>query len=381
MLCYCPISGTNYRTDNFSGRWKGVVPQQHPIFSAPLDSLLQRSGDLVAGNLSPTENRLLFLALLFNTGQVSLEPGVCAEPSQQTILRNSEALIRFISWYDGVWKSRLFLPAIIIRHESRKIENIQHWLEAWNNAKETWENSKAARKSLEAHWQEETEQQRKEAALSRLIHSATKNPENYAGRLASWAMIAGKVPPDWREDWTKLFHLKGLDIFQAKNIDLQELVDHMEENLEVYHAPIFSTTVLSHVRRLLRMNSAGLGTWIETGDSTNGSGTPWSILDDEVEEHNKTVAISRYAPPEGSPRPSDPGAYPNRLAFLRAKAAWELQEARRVELETSLAAEAEKLSTETELMKLEEMDNPEEDLDQFPLDLPTPSIKRTEDHE
>lgn len=371
MLCYCPYSGTNWRTDNFSGKWKGIVTQPHPIFSSDLDSLLQRSGDLVAGRLAAQEQRLLFLALFNsikdNKGVSLVQFEVPAEPSTSTILLNSEALLHFISWYQGTWRERLQLPRILITRATRNMTECRYWLEAWVSRKEEFEELTLARLTLEESWERKELQEKKEATLNRLINSATKSAENFAGRLANWAMEAGDVPVGLRQYWTELFRLKGDAIFNVRAGDLSELREHMEENLSMYNSPVVVKTILDHLRKLERTYKLGIGFWLDGEESGSSS---WKMLDDDtpdtVEQYNKNLAITNYAPPD-KPRKEN---YPNIVAFLRAQGAWVLlqdriaaQQAQQSKIEQMIVKQEEAVLGEF----LEELDS--EETDQLLLNL------------
>lgn len=368
MLCYCPYSGTNWRTDNFRGQWNGVITQPHPIFLAPLDSLLARAGEFCSDQMSLQEQRLMFLALLHNTGNVKFE---CpAEPYPNVILNNREALLRFITWYDNSWRSKLRLPHLAVTRSTRRLENMSSWLEAWEACREQYMTSKLARTNLERFWEEEELQKTREAALFKLIHSATKTSENYAGRLAAWAMVAADVQPELREYWTQLFKLKTPEIFQANAHHLEIMVDHMEDNLSVHTAPVYATAVLQHVRKLLRYCAAGYGAWID--GTMEGSKAAWSFADDEiqsVEQYNQDTAIANYAP-EIEPREEH---YPTRVAFIRARMGWLLKKQRDEEQAAKLVAAAATLEKLTEMDQLEEVESPEDDLDNLGIDLDSSS--------
>jgi hypothetical protein len=104
--------------------------------------------------------------------------------------------------------------------------------------------------------------------------------------------------------------LKGVNIYSAKTVDLEELVEHMTEHLE--HGSIYATATLKHCRMLLEKNKTGLnfGLGIDVDH-------PFTIIEDSLEAHNKRLTAA--SAPAEEPLLHN---YPTKLAFLRAKAAW-----------------------------------------------------------
>lgn len=313
MRVYCKYSGTEFAVDTFTQKMH--VEGIHPIFFTPLKALLNRAGDWAAGRLNEKESKLLFLALFHNTELVDFR--TTAHPEHRIVQLNMEVLLKFINWHTNISSPQLKLPRFVITPDTASLNNCRHWLEAWNDCRKNWENNYqiyTARKRVAD----------KEAALERLIKSATRNPESYAGTLAAWAMEAGNVPKFLREYWTDLFKLKGIAVYSARGADLEELVEHMEEHLEVHTGTIYAHAVLRHIRILLAKNRAGINFGLgmpdeelEKLDLLEMQNNPFKIVEDDVETYNREVAASTA--PLREPVKQD---YPNLVAFLRAKAAW-----------------------------------------------------------
>lgn len=360
MLCWCPYSNTNYRTDNFKGKWKGTINAPHPIFYSPVDSLLQRAGDLVSGELVPQEARLVFLALLNSTGLVTWE--YAADPQAATVLLNSEALVRFINWKHNAASAALLLPRFVVRHANRRLENCEHWLSSLFEAKKSWELRNSDHRLREKLAQ-------KEAVLHRLLHSTTKRGNNYALKLAAWAMEAAAVPDNMRSYWTQLFSLTGLELYKPDFTlaDFSELREHMEDNLQIYNSPLYVNAVLHHVRRLEEIRAKGLDYWLgitATGASSaeEAEQNNYRFLDDSIESNNVSAAIETYAP---LTKPSE-REYDNKVAFIRAKAAWMLAEQKREQAAALMQRQLEAEREET-LQSLDAAEQRAEDADNFDL--------------
>ena len=352
MRVYCKYSGVEFQVSNFTHKMH--IEGIHPIFFAELKSLLNRAGDWAAGRLSEEEGRLLFLALFHNTKLVDFR--TTAHPANRIVQLNMEVLLKFITWHSNVTSPQLRLSRIAITHDTASMNNCRYWLEAWNDARKNWENN----------YQIATMRKRvadKEAALERLIKSATRDPESYAGTLAAWAMEAGNVPKHTREYWISLFRLKGIAVYGARTVDLEELVDHMEEHLEAHIGTIYAHAVLRHIRILLAKNRAGINFGLgmpdeelEKADLLEMQHNPFKIVEDDVEVHNREVAAATA--PLREPLKSD---YPNLVAFLRAKAAWILAK-KQTEVAEKLAANEAKaeLTDAMEAVYEDEVDTSEE---------------------
>lgn len=329
--CYCMYSGVSFKVEGFSHKME--IQCIHPIFNLPLSRLLQRSGDWARDAMSKNEERLFFLALLHNTDLVHFE--ATAQPSHKLIIQNMEALIKFINWRKGVGAATFKLPEFMINHANRYLTNVATWIRVWNDIKDEWYKGSQLRelkKKLSTS----------EEALTRLMHSSFKSTEDYAGKLARWAMDAADVPGNLRDHWTKLFKLKGMDLYGADwftSADLEELREHMETHLDIYNAPLHVNTVLQHVRTLEAKNKAGihycLGFNLDNDSLSSDAmddavysltNTSFTIIDeaDKIQEQTKAAMIAAYAPATNTDSPPKLEDYPSKVAWLRAKAAWSM---------------------------------------------------------
>lgn len=317
MKILCEYSGVDFYTTDFKQmRVSGV----HPFFDLPANVLLSRSGDWSQGKLSQEECRVLFVALLHSTDHFDFH--TAAIPNPHIVQRNMEKVFKTVGWYHaGNWKAVIF-PKYAVNHATRDMKNISIWLESWNDIKEDWVNGQA--KSVQARKKLERLALREEG-LAKLLKSYTKKSEEYAWRLAAWALDAADapdnpIPANIKEYWTNLFKLRGNSIYLASTNDLDEMVEHMEAHLP--HGDIFSHAVMKHIRAILFKNKSGdFGLGIPTGtDLTNMHNNPYKIVEDDIEAHNK-ASIAATAP-EHEPQKKD---YPSLPDFLRAKAAFFLK--------------------------------------------------------
>lgn len=313
MRITCKYSGVTFTVSNFANI--SLRDSIHPLFGAPVKLLLSRTTDWAADKLNADERKILFLSLLHSTELVEFR--ITATISESTVQLNMETLIRFIGWQSGIQHPAFILPKFIISRETADMNNVRHWLQAWWDAKKDFEEAYRTTSQL-------TKSRNRETALERLIKNAAKTTDDYASLLSSWAMDAGNVPKSLREYWCDLFKLRGLAIYNARTVDLEEMLEHFEEVME--HGSIYAAATMKHIRRLLARNKAGLNYGLgipdedlEKLDFEELALQPFTIIEDEVEQHN-ILSAATNAPTE-EPQQKD---YASKLAFLRAKAAWTL---------------------------------------------------------
>ena len=310
MNVYCQYSGVQFDISGFGGTKLTYV---HPIFSAEPNWLLSRMGSWAAQKYNEEESKLLFLALLHSTELVEFR--ATAMPENNVVQLNMEPLARICAWMYGLSRAQLVLPKFIVQQDNRRMLNVKHWIATWYEARKDYEdgyNKFILDRKLAG----------KEEALERLIKNSQRTTDDYAGLLATWALQASSAPKGIGDYWRELFLLKGLKVYSARTVDLQELVDHMEEALE--HGSIFAAATMKHLRILLKKNQAGLnyGLGITDEDLAEIESSPFTIVEGSIEEHNMHV-VAASAPIE-QPQPHHAIYQGSRVAYLRAKAAWDL---------------------------------------------------------
>lgn len=338
MEVYCRYSGLSFKVENFTHKMR--VEGIHPIFFVPTERLLNRAHDWADRRLDPQETRLLFLALLHSSDLVDFQvPARCAVATAEM---HMEKLMNFLRWHSDKMAPALTLPSFVISNDTASLTNVGFWLEAWTDCRNDWENRRSYNRLRDIL-------SKKEQALQKLIKSPIKS-EDYAGKLADWAIAATSQPAHIQEYWKSLFKLKGIAVYTARTADLQELLDEMEEKLQDYVGSIYPAAVLRHLRLLLAKNLKGLeyalgmsDEFLATQDFIADEENPYKIL--SIEDTNK-AAIAASAPLT-QPKESD---YPSKVAYLRAKAAYGIATAQ----QTALQAQAAK---ETRDMQLDELDS------------------------
>lgn len=330
MRVYCRLSGTEF---SFPGFGNLQVLDRHPLFFASTKTLIAQAPNWKAGKLSADQSKVLFLALLYNTGLVDFK--IVPDPSPSIVVQNMESAFHIAGWKDALPSQTLYerLPRFVINHTTKFLDNIPHWFEEWFKAREDWRDGYKTERMKE-------KLARREAILYGYIHSPSKNKTSYLRHLSEWTMTAlGKdVNEETQELWKKLFHLDGIEVYKTEYLDdLSDLLDWMNKRLQPYFGDgnLIATKAIRHIRELHFHCKAGfnygLGMPSDEDEKADAASQeyqltpdghrmlPYRFVEDPVERHNKEVIIQNA--PLSLPLEKD---YPSKLAYLRAKAAWEV---------------------------------------------------------
>lgn len=317
----CRYSGIEYRVEFFPYSFtRGQCI--HPVFSMSSKELLGMAGQWSTRKLTETDTKLYFLSLLHSTGLVEFRS--YAKPKVAICEQHMESLLREVSWITGLTDSTLSrLPRFVVSADTSSLDTVDGWLDAW----------KQARADLAEGYHTynlEQKQQRREAALERLIKTPSRTVESYARALSEWAAHAcdfptGTVPSPsgagepitLRSYWIDLLQKCGntdYQIWRVDRKDLEELLEYLEENLN--HGSIYAAATMKLVRSALSRHADLLG-----------MGSPkFQIIDEQSGIEAQNIAAAVAAAPEIEPVLED---YPSKVAYLRAKARWILAESQR----------------------------------------------------
>ena len=316
MKVSCRFSGIEFRTEYFNLQTLG----EHPLFHLSTDRLLslyrvwlnQNSEDEKSPKLGETETKLLFTALLNSTNLVQFQ--VPARPDFVTSTKYLPKLAEFVAFRQTIPNVEVAFPHIAISPETQNCLSVGTWLDRWDDCKKDWmDNYKSAHLNLKLQHMEEL--------LLKLIKSPEGNQARKISRLAQWALIASQAPVGLHSYWTSLFKLSGLELFQAKTVDIEELLGHMEEHLP--HGSNFSFETLRHLREIFARNSSGLlfnlgggagNTELDVFDFKNNL---YKFVEDDLESINRKVAAS--SAPLKEPVRAD---YESLVSYLQDKASW-----------------------------------------------------------
>lgn len=320
MKILCALSGIEFTCDNFPGTFYSKE-LSHPVFSLPQKRLLSYTGKWAAGQLTPTDSYLLFLAILNSSERVDFR--VSARRTERTdavIYQNMEYLVRTVIKINTVVNPSVVFPAFAITQDTQTLDNVHYWIEAWEESyKEFLSGYRSAHESAKLI--------KRESALQRLIKNPHKPISEYATQLADWAAIAGsfplfhtqtpfhKDPIPCAEYWKSIIvkSTRNEHLYSIPAHDLKELLEHCEENIDagsIYAHALFKA--LRHAQEKQK-NFLGFGDF----DLTSS----FVILGDNVTVEQANLKNAIDAAPESEPLPQQ---YPNRFQYLRAKLRWDL---------------------------------------------------------
>lgn len=327
MKILCALSGIEFDVSDFPGTFYSREIH-HPVFDLPQKKLLSYAGKWSGGQLTPVNSYLLFLSLLNSTGQVDFRvPAFRAEKTDSIVAANMEYLLRTVIKLNTVSSPAIVFPRFAITPETRFLENVYYWIQAWENGYEDFFSG-----NISAHTANKL--RRLESALERLIKSPHKSVSDYAAQIADWAQVAGEFPtfnildPHTQkhvpiaEYWKDIIIrcCKGVSIYLVNLKDLEELLEHVETNIPA--GSIFHYTLL----RTLRLSRDRIKNYFTTGDVDLK--TTFTLLDDIISTgadapstELANLAVSVNAAPTEKPVPEN---YPTRIAYMRAKMRWDL---------------------------------------------------------
>lgn len=321
MKVRCSYSGVEFKAQGF-----GIfqTKSQHPLLSAPLLDLVRDILPLYyMDKLNEPEIRVLFVAFLKHSELVDFEHH--AAPSLRTIHSNMQALVTTLDW--SISKASTFsLPRYRVTKANCTLRNIAQWISSWANARENWLDRQrmSGERTLFIIRQE---------ALEKLIASAYRSPEQYAGRLAKWALEASEAHPDRIEEWTAIFKLREPAVFNADKDEIADLLDWLESKLDAVNNTV-AQTAIKHIRTIAWKNDKGILYGLDDFEEEEYT----EVLDKEkntpyvmLSRHERMLRLTIEAAPSSVPEAKD---YPTKVAYLVAKARWEVKQT----MEASAAA-------------------------------------------
>ncbi len=319
----CAISGVKFKVEHIPMSLTSRE-SHHPIFDITTSKLLTLAPRWIEGELSDTENYLLYLALFNSTGLMEFRsPAIRTAETASIVAQNMAPLASIVEriYTSGTTKVTeiLHLPSFVIHPDTKDLSSSPDWITIWNNCYKDYQDHYSTSTALE-------KLNRQETILERYIRDHNKDISTYALRIANWAADAGKFyehnyqilnehnqPEMLSSYWKRIIVAcaKTESIWNIPDFDLKELILHCEET--IYHGSIYAHTLMS----LLRAGAERKDNFLSIGDIDIGQhGTSFRILDADasVEDANK-LALIDSAPLE---MPVEKN-YPNKLAWIKAK--------------------------------------------------------------
>lgn len=334
MRLICQYSGVEFSASHFGGLKFNSI---HPIFELPPKMVLSRVADFYHPTTTKAEKRLLFLALLNSSGLIEWRS--IAAPDDRIILQHFDVLAKTIGWLDVYqFDSKLSrrvgpaFPKFVISGDTKKLDNIKYWLQAWEDAREEYEHG-SRRESINQRIQ------RREKSLTKLINDSSRSPEDFSWTLAQWAADATNFPENikvrvrqadkndpesedhiitLREYWISILTTKN--IYEVREQDLVELEEHLTDNLE--HGSIYAFNVLELVRGKLKRQktSLGFGDTFTDAQLEALNNAPFSIIKTDTVEQANILSIAATAQEKEPSR----AMFKSNFDYLTARTKWQI---------------------------------------------------------
>jgi hypothetical protein len=320
----CAYSGVEFSCEHlpFSIASKEVT---HPLFQIPKKKLLSLASHWSAGKLSHTESYLLYLSLFNSTSLIDWRhPVSYTDKTASIIYNNMEQLLHIIGKIDVINHPSFVLPHFAITPDTANLENSYYWIQVWNQNYNDWSDN------IKSH-SNDRELYRREKSLEKLIKTSHRSIEDFPKILAQWARSAGNFPEykislrglqiPLADYWESIIIkcAKEDTIFQIPESDLIELIDHCEDNI-VLEGSIHAMALMKYLRKAQKMqvNYLGLGDI----DLASKEGTAYRILKPTESAADANIQNMIDTAPDSEPDRKD---YPNLIAFIRAKARWNIK--------------------------------------------------------
>lgn len=315
----CSISGIEFQCEHFPV-YLHAREIAHPVFYLSQKKLLGFSAKWAAGELTPTDSYLLFLALLESTEQIEFRVPVSRNQNTDSIVANNmEDLIQIVGKINVIKHPAFVLPRFAVTPETKFLDTVHYWIKTWEEAYQDF---------LTGYRKQQNSEKilKREEALEKIIKDPCTKEGLLASRISEWAELAGDFPKfsvqtqfgtlECSEYW-KLIIRKCANqesIFAVPTKDLEELIEHCE--LNILHGSIYAHTLMSILRKGKQRQNNFLG----LGDSDLSISTYRILSDtDSIEDANKLAMID--SAPTEQPKPE---SYPSKLAYLRAKVKYEM---------------------------------------------------------
>lgn len=294
----------------------------HPLFSVDKKKLLGLAGKWSNNELTPTESYLTYLALLHSTGLLEWRVPVQYTPKTNAIIANNmEQLIHIVGKIDVIKHPSFVLPHFVISPDTCTLENSYHWIQIWNQNYTDWI------EQVKSHYNDQ-ELQRRELALEKLLKTSARKIEDYPKILAAWARVAADFPTfnitlmgkriELADYWESIVIkcAKEETVFQVPEADLNELIQHCEENL-IGDASLNSVSLMRYLRKGQKMQQNYLG--LGDIDLASKEGTAYRILKPEESAEDANIQNMIDTAPANEPQRH---MYPTLIEYIKAKARW-----------------------------------------------------------
>lgn len=317
MKLHCQYSGINYTSTAFAfSKVETAVNSVHPIFYADLAYLADLYKAWQEGRIQDAKDqRLLFLAMLNATNHIDWY--CTADPKPKTVAANMELVYNNMVWMRDIMLPSLQLPRFAINDQTKGLNNVKIWMEAWSNIRKDFDRGYRSRSEQQA-------EAAKKAALTILSEKKYANDGSFGRKsaylrtLADWAALALDFPADIADFWKQIIRcMSASAALNFRVVDVEELLEYVEQYGDAESVHYFS--LLAQVRSVLSdakgesIADLDFSELITSADSYQAKLRPGSFT-----EASNVETQTKLAP---STKP-EPGEYPNHTQYLVALARW-----------------------------------------------------------
>lgn len=330
MKFICSYSGIECEVSHFPGTISYHKSVIHPIFHLKQKALFSYVPRALNGELTKTDSYLLYLALFNSTDLIEFRSPALYHPLTASIVaQNLEALAQIVAKMNVLGQHKvteiLNLPRYVISVDTRDLSTSDGWISIWEENYTDYLSGYKKATMVE-------KLSRRELAIEKMIRSRME-PSKYSTSLADWASVASDFekhawydvldendrPIQMGEYWKRIIKVcsrKDNSFYEIPMIDLNDLIEHLEENLP--HGSTSAATLMS-ILETARKRKQSL---TDFGDiDLSSCEDTFRILDEDasIEDANKLALI--HSAPLEEPKLS---SYPSKIAYLRAKMNWEM---------------------------------------------------------
>lgn len=328
MKILCSLSGLDFTCDHFPGTFFSKETY-HPIFNLSQHRLLSYAGKWGAGELTPTDSYLLFIALLKSTDRVDFRVAVRrSEQTNSIVAQNMEHLMKITTKMNTIANPAVLFPKYVVSPDTCNLATVRYWLDNWYSCYSDFQAGRVK------DWDDRKLIQR-ENALDRLLKDHHKSIKDKAGQIAEWASIAaefptGMTPNPWSRTGEQIAlseYWKLLIIKAASDYGLlgatKQIKDDYAEMMEHCYCEIPQGTIRSHalfsiLRGAMERQKNYLGFDLDTSKPKFTFLSDEPAKTDDIETVNLRVMIGTA--PSKEPLRVE---YASNFMFLKAKLAWE----------------------------------------------------------
>lgn len=312
----------NIRYEQFHNYFRGFhVSLVTPAFNINRIDKQQLLHDF-RNNMNKEEKRLVFLACLASTGLLSCK--VPPFPNDAIVDALFPRLLLITQWITNIHLPNYNLPTYQVTHETANLSNLKYWVEALFELKDAFYQE---RRQVEAVAALKKQEETLELLIRRAEMQHTAYTPATSKMLATWALEISKAPTNmhttWlagnkeysgtiKDYWYYIMTAPTSSIYNIKNADIEELIEHLEDNLE--HGTTSAYTVLKYVRSLRDKQTKGLGMFEMLG-----------LSQEAVDTTMKVAAVASGHIPTTQSLPPAPikANFPKLTDYLLAKITWE----------------------------------------------------------